>query len=145
MSIYLKEMSDKDITALPAATLAFMGDTVYETLVRQYHIKSGGVNAAKLHRRSVAMSRAGFQSNAAKLLFSQLTEAEAAVFKRGKAVSSRIPRNADMLEYRRATALETLFGWLYLQNKRDRLAELFCECEKLYEKEQESENKSKTS
>ena len=60
------------------------------------------------------------------LIRNHLSEEEAAVFKRGRNANvHNIPKNADRSEYQRATALESLFGWLYLQGKRERISELF--------------------
>ena len=80
----------------------------------------------KLHLLAVERVRASFQSNAYSIIEEQLTEEEQSIWKRGRNANGvKAPKNADPVEYRRATGLETLFGYLFLQGKTDRLEELF--------------------
>jgi ribonuclease-3 family protein len=79
-----------------------------------------------LHRATVAMVKAPAQAEAVKNLLPHLTERELAVYRRGRNANvHQIPKNAKRGEYAQATALEALFGWLYLQGEKERINELF--------------------
>ncbi|HNX61632.1 MAG TPA: ribonuclease III domain-containing protein [Candidatus Limiplasma sp.] len=119
-------MSDKDAELKNPLTLAFIGDTVWDLLVRQALLDtSARVNT--LHRRATAVVNAGAQSRALERLEPLLEEPEKAIVRRGfNAHCGHVtPRNQDPVDYRRATGLEALLGWLYLCGKRERLTELF--------------------
>lgn len=106
--------------------LAHIGDCVFELCVRAYLCRSGLTKVSELHKQTVAMVNAPAQAAAAVKILPVLDEAEAAVFKRGRnhKVNS-VPKNAELADYHSATALESLFGWLYLNGKTDRINELF--------------------
>ena len=107
-------------------TMAFIGDAVYELLVRDYVLSAANGRAELLHRQTVAFSNAAFQSAAAKALLPLLTEEEQAVFRRGRnAHTGHTPKNKTRAEYHLATALEAVFGWLYLTGQMQRLKALF--------------------
>ncbi len=111
---------------LSPGTLAFLGDAVYELYVRQMLVETANMPVNKLHLLAVERVRASFQSNAYSIIEEHLTEEEQAIWKRGRNANGvKAPKNADPVEYRRATGLETLFGYLFLQGKSDRLKELF--------------------
>lgn len=111
---------------LSPGTLAFLGDAVYELYVRQMLVETANMPVNKLHLLAVERVRASFQSNAYSIIEEHLTEEEQAIWKRGRNANGvKAPKNADPVEYRRATGLETLFGYLFLQGKSDRLEELF--------------------
>ena len=106
--------------------LAFLGDAVYELLVRERLVCEGNRPAGALHKRSVAMVRAEAQAEAVEKLLPCLTEAERAVYRRGRnAHVHAIPKNASRGQYTRAAGLEALFGWLYLQGQLERINQLF--------------------
>ncbi len=108
-------------------TLAFLGDGVYELLVREYLVSQGSCPVKKLHSRAVEWVRCEAQSSAlAETLWPVLTEEEKSVALRGRnAHVGHVPKNAKVGEYHGATALEALFGWLYLKGEAGRLRELF--------------------
>ena len=107
-------------------TLAFIGDAVYELLVRDRVLSGANGRVELLHRRTVSYSNAAFQSEAAKALLPRLTPEELSVFKRGRnAHTGHVPKNKTRAEYQLATALEALFGYLYLTKQNGRLRELF--------------------
>lgn len=111
---------------LSSLNLAFVGDGVYELLVRQHLAEFGSMPMGKLHRMAVAMVCAEAQSAAVQLLLPLLTQEEEAVYKRGRNSSSAgVPRHSDPAHYRRATGVEALFGWLYLAGQTERINELF--------------------
>ncbi|MBR3290363.1 MAG: ribonuclease III [Clostridia bacterium] len=118
MRLYPK---DVDTRGLSPITLAFVGDGVYELMVREYLAAQANRPANALHRQAVSMVRAEAQSAAMEKLTPLLTENELAVYKRGR--NAHTARNSD--DYHRATGLEALFGYLYLSDKTDRLRELF--------------------
>ena len=119
-------LSKKEAAAYSPNVLAFYGDSVYETLVRENIVRNHQTNAGKLHELAVKRVRASFQSEAVNILEPLLTEKEADILRRGRnAGGISIPKSAKASEYRRATALETLFGYLALSGQNDRLRELF--------------------
>ena len=118
--------SNCDPKLLSPGTLAFLGDAVYELFVRQQLVETANMPVNKLHLLAVEKVRASFQSNAYSIIEPQLTEEEQTIWKRGRNANGvKAPKLADPVEYRRATGLETLFGYLFLQGKMDRLEELF--------------------
>ncbi len=115
----------ENINLLSPSVLAFVGDGVYGLLVRT---KLSFINrpSGELHRLSVEYVKAPAQASAFKLIENELTAAELSVFKRGRNFhTSGVPKNASRGEYHTATGLETLFGYLYLDGKLDRLNYLF--------------------
>ncbi len=109
--------------------LAYIGDAVYEVLVRQYIVSSGNAPVNVLNKRARAVVNAGAQSAAYDKIKDVLTEEEQAVYKRGRnAKSHTAAKNQTITDYRRATGIEALFGYLYLSGKNDRIDELFCLC-----------------
>lgn len=106
--------------------LAFLGDAVYGLLVREHLLLSANRPARQLHTLSVQSVNAAAQARAAKVIFPLLSDEELAVFKRGRnAHPGHTPKNQSEGDYHYATGLETLFGWLYLQNRQERLRALF--------------------
>jgi ribonuclease-3 family protein len=123
MDIITKEQA----RAYSPLTLAFLGDGYYELLVRQRITLEHNMSAAKLHRAAVGRVRASFQASVCSKLDELLTEEEREVFRRGRNAKGSIPRSCSKnpADYRRATALETLFGWLLLIGETARAEELF--------------------
>ena len=105
--------------------LAFLGDSVYEVMVREYLLRQANQPAAKLHDQKVQLVCAAFQAAAAERLLPHLTEDEAGVYKRGRNANNTVPRHASARDYHRATGLESLFGYLHLTGAGERLEELF--------------------
>lgn len=115
------------INELSPLTLAFIGDGAYELLVREYLVSRGNCPVQKLHARSVELVRCEAQAKAlAEKLWPLLTEEERQTALRGRnAHVGHVPKNAQAGDYHGATALETLFGWLYLRGELDRMRKLF--------------------
>ena len=106
-------------------TLAFIGDGVYELFVRSSIVGNTNAPAGKLHKLCVKYVKAQAQAEASKKMMESLTEEELWVFKRGRnAKSPTVPKNADVTQYRLATGFEALIGYLYLEGKEERIAEL---------------------
>lgn len=106
--------------------LAYLGDVVYELLVREKMVQRANMPVNKLHKSTVEYVCASAQSRGFELIQEMLTEEELAVYKRGRnANGNHVPKNANAQEYRRATGVEALFGYLYLMKREDRIQELF--------------------
>ncbi len=111
---------------LSPSTLAFVGDVVYELLVRERLVAGGDRPVGRLHNAAVEQVRASAQAQAYHILEPHLTDKELAVLKRGRnANTASPPKNADPQHYRKATGVETLFGLLHLQGQSERIEELF--------------------
>lgn len=106
-------------------TLAYLGDGVYELLVRETLILKENRPNGKLHREALHYVSATGQSDGLEAILPLLTEEEEAMFRRGRNSDAVSHRNSDVIQYKRATGLETLFGYLYLTGETDRLQELF--------------------
>ncbi len=110
---------------LSPLTLAFIGDGVYGMLVRERLVLINRP-VGTLHKKSVELVNASAQAAAVIKIMDMLTEEEVAIYKRGRNANGiRHPKNADLSEYRMATGLEALFGYLYLSDNHPRLYELF--------------------
>ena len=115
-----------DIRLYSPQALAFLGDAVYEILVRERIVHRANMPVNKLHLQAVEQVRASYQSKAYAVVEPVLTEEELAALKRGRNISSiKPPKNGTMQDYRRATGLECLFGYLYLKVEIQRINELF--------------------
>lgn len=111
---------------LSPLTLAFIGDTVYDMLVREMLIREANRPAKKLHEAAVKSVCASAQAKAYEKILPSLSEEEETILRRGRnAHVNHVPKNANIKDYHYATAVETLFGYLYLSEKEDRIKELF--------------------
>ena len=114
------------IERLIALGLAHLGDGVYELMVRSDLCLQGKATNKGLHKAAVRYVAAPAQAAAVKVILPLLSEEESDVFRRGRNASPHtIPQHASREEYAAATALEALFGWLYLNGRTGRLNELF--------------------
>ena len=121
-----KDFAPDALRGLSSIALAHMGDAVYELLVRGYLCSRGKATGKGLHRATVELVCAPRQAALAEKILPLLTPEEADVFRRGRnAHVHTIPKHAQRAEYPQATALEALFGWLYLQGREARINELF--------------------
>jgi len=110
---------------IPILVLAYIGDAVYELLIRQYLIGMGVTRLNQLHERATGYVRADSQAAAMRVIKDQLSEAEAAVARRGRNAKSGHPRRGtDVNDYRYSTGMEALIGFLYLRGEYDRLKEI---------------------
>ena len=125
-NLFNVEMTPAQVREITNLGLAHVGDGVYELLCRSYLVSKGGKTVLKLHNATVELVKAPTQAKFADKIKPVLTEEELAYFRRGKnAHSHAAPKSATPQEYAKATGLETLFGALYLQGKKERLNELF--------------------
>ena len=124
----LKELfglKDQDLRSYSPLTLAYIGDGVYELVIRTILVKKGNCPVNQLHRRASSLVKAGTQSQMMEVLEPLLTEEEFAVYKRGRnAHSPTMAKHATMADYRRATGFEALMGYLYLKEEYQRIVEL---------------------
>lgn len=107
-------------------SLAFIGDTVWDLLVRR-RLLLGSEKAGALHRRAIQMVNAGAQAQASIILEPYMTEDEREIFHRGMNAHAKhaAPKNQNPVDYSRASGLEALMGYLYLSGQMQRIAELF--------------------
>ena len=109
----------------PTLTLAYIGDAVFEIYVRSYLVTKKNEPVSKLHRAATSYVKAAAQSQYMEILKDKLTEEELAAYKRGRnAHPKTTAKNADVVDYRRATGFETLVGYLYVSGKKERLDEI---------------------
>ena len=105
--------------------LAYIGDAVYELIVRSMLVSMGNRPVNKLNKDATSLVKAGAQSEIIKLISDKLSEEEYTVFKRGRNSSPHtMAKNASMTDYKYATGFEALIGFLYLDNRCDRALEL---------------------
>ena len=125
---YIKEqfqLPDVDIKTYSPLALAFIGDGIFDLIIRTLVVGTGNTKASQLHKRTSQMVKAPAQSQMVETILPLLTEKEEAVYRRGRnAKSPTMAKNATMAEYRRATGLEALMGYLYLNNQFERIVEL---------------------
>lgn len=122
--LYLKERPNP--RAYSPLALAFLGDSVFEMMVRERLLGLANRPAGQLHALAVAQVRAEAQAKAIQALLPYLTQEEERIYKRGRnAHTGHLPKNANRAQYQAATGLEALFGYLYLDGQDDRLHELF--------------------
>ena len=120
------QLAADDIRNISSIGLAHLGDGVYELLVRSYLCATGKATGKGLHRATVELVKAPAQAQKAEKVLPLLSEEELAVFKRGRNANGHsIPHNASRADYLKATALECLIGWLYLNGRKERINELF--------------------
>jgi len=104
--------------------LAYIGDAIYEVYVRNKLVSQHNIQVDKLHKMAVNMVKSSAQAKSYHKIEQELTEEELAVFKRGRNAKSSVPKNSDMSEYKIATGLEALIGYIYLSGDNKRLDEI---------------------
>lgn len=121
----LAPLSEMDARFKNPLVLAFLGDTVYDLYIRTHIVKHSGACINTVHRAAVKWVNAHAQAQAAELLEPLFTEAEEDVYRRGRNAKSGVPKNMTVADYRRATGLEALVGYLYLTGQYERLDAFF--------------------
>lgn len=115
-------LKEVDMKAYSPLTLAYIGDAVYELVIRTMVVEKGNRQASQLHRLTTSYVKAQAQAAMIEALESELTEEELAIYKRGRnAKSYTSAKNASILDYRKATGLEALIGYLYLSGREERV------------------------
>ena len=119
-------MDDKTLRSIPTLNLAFIGDGVYDLLVREYLVSHSNLHVGELNRQKVELVNCKSQAQFIRQLQDTLTEEELSVYKRGRNTQTgSVSKHSTIADYHAATGLETLFGWLYLKGEKDRINELF--------------------
>ena len=119
------ELPEVDVRTYSPLVLAYIGDAVYEVVVRSLLVGRGNAQANRLHKEASTLVHAGAQSASLERIKEELTEEEMQVFKRGRnANSATMAKHATMSDYRRATGFEALMGYLYLTGRTERILEL---------------------
>ncbi len=130
---FFEKISDKmnltteELNQLSPLVLAYIGDSVYELLIRTYTVSNNEkLSVNKLHKVSIGFVKAHAQSDVVHELMDSLREDELNIVRRGRnSKSGTVPKNADLMEYKYATGFESLIGYLYLKKDFDRLMEIF--------------------
>jgi len=114
-----------DVRAYSPLTLAYIGDAIYDLVIRTVVVQRANMPANQLHKVTIRYVNAGIQSKLIQLLQEELTEEEMDVYKRGRnAKSYTKAKNASTADYRKATGFEAVLGYLYLMDRTDRILEL---------------------
>lgn len=122
----MKILTKEEAGGYSPAALAFYGDCAWESLVRRRLVEKGNAPSGSLHKRSVEMVNAAFQSAAVDIIEELLTEEEADILRRGRNASGiSVPKSSNPRDYHRATGFEALFGYLFLIGEYNRANEIF--------------------
>lgn len=118
---------DFSLNTCSSASLAYLGDCALEICVREYLVCERGLSSsARLNKAALEFVTAPKQAEAMKNILPMLTEEESAVFHRGRNMGhSNVPKSATVSQYRSATGMEALFGYLYISKNTERIKELF--------------------
>ena len=120
-----EKLTGEDIMMLSPLQLAYVGDAVYELLVRTY-LMERGLSVGQLHKLATKYVKAKAQSDIVHAIEDELTEKEKTIVKRGRnSKSNTTPKNAEMIHYKYSTGFEALIGYLYLQGEEERLKQVF--------------------
>ena len=125
---YIKEqfgIAEVDIRTYSPLTLAYIGDAIYDLLIRTLLVEKGNTQVNKLHKRASSLVKAEKQSQMIEILELHFTKEEEQIYKRGRnAKSFTSAKNASIADYRRATGFEAVMGYLYLTGKYHRMIDL---------------------
>lgn len=142
LNAYIKEQfgldQDVDIRTVSPLTLAYIGDGIYELVIRSVMVARTNTRAGLLHRQTSQLVKAEAQSRMMDILLPRLSPEEESVYRRGRnAKSATMAKNASIGDYRRATGFEALMGYLYLTDQMQRLIELVKLAVDTYEPDEE--------
>lgn len=119
------QLGEQEINSYSPLVLAYVGDCVYELIVRTLLVEQSNCPVRKLHKRATAYVKAKAQADLITVMLDDLTEEEKDVYRRGKnAKSHTVPKNASLGDYRKATGMEAVIGYLYLKKDMERVLEL---------------------
>ena len=119
------ELKENDIRSYSPLTLAYIGDAVYEIIIRTIVVSDGNTQVNKMHKKSSNLVKAETQANIIKAIMDDLSEEELGYYKRGRnAKSYTSAKNATISDYRMATGFEALIGYLYLTGQTERMTEI---------------------
>lgn len=119
------DIKERDPRQIPALTLAYLGDCIYELVIRTMLVEQGLSHVSELNKAASSRAKAAAQAASLHNIEEFLTEEEMAAYKRGRNVKSAgIAKNATVIDYRTATGFEALLGFLYVNGQMDRILEL---------------------
>ncbi len=119
------QMKEVDVNSYSPLTLAYIGDSIYDLIIKSLVVNQGNRQVNKLHKETSMYVQASAQSLMMRTMQEQLTEEEHAVYKRGRNAKSVSPaKNQSITDYRRATGFEALLGYLYLKKEWKRMLDL---------------------
>lgn len=119
------QMEEVDVRAYSPLTLAYIGDSIYDLIIKSLVINQGNKQVNKLHQDTSSLVQASAQSRMMRTIQEHLTEEEHAIYKRGRNAKSVSPaKNQSVTDYRRATGFEALMGYLYLNKDWKRMLDL---------------------
>ena len=119
------QCEEQDIRSYSPLTLAYIGDCIYEIIIRTVVVERGNKSPQSLHKTVTKYAKAETQCELFQVLQDELTEEEMAVMRRGRnAMSFTTAKNASVGDYRKASGLEALFGYLYLTGQTERAVSL---------------------
>ena len=125
---YLKaqfDIPDVDVRTYSPLTLDYIGDGIYDLIIRSLVVAKGNTRAGELHKRTSQIVKAKTQAEMIEVILPMLTEEEADIYRRGRnAKSPTMAKNATMSDYRKATGFEALMGYLYLKDEFPRIVDL---------------------
>lgn len=128
LNCWIKEkfgLPEVDIATYSPLALAYIGDGIYDLIIRSIVVGRGNTKASKLHMTTSQLVKAHAQSEMMRVIEPVLTPEEEDIFRRGRnAKSPTMAKNATMTDYRRATGFEALMGYLYLSDQTERIFEL---------------------
>ncbi|MGN1193044.1 MAG: Mini-ribonuclease 3 [Dorea sp.] len=121
----LFQMREVDIKEYSPLTLAYIGDSIYDLIIKSLVVNEGNKQVQKMHQETSSYVQASAQSQMMRKIQEYLTEEEHVVYKRGRNAKSVSPaKNQSITDYRRATGFEALIGYLYLKKEWKRMLEL---------------------
>lgn len=119
------QMKEVDTSEYSPLTLAYIGDSIYDLIIKTLVVNEGNKPVKKLHKETSSFVQASAQSKMMRTMQEHLTEEEHAVYKRGRNAKSVSPaKNQSITDYRRATGFEALLGYLYLKKDFGRILDL---------------------
>lgn len=119
------QMKEVDVNSYSPLTLAYIGDSIYDLIIKSLVVNQGNRQVNKLHKETSMYVQASTQSLMMRTMQEKLTEEEHAVYKRGRNAKSVSPaKNQSITDYRRATGFEALLGYLYLKKEWKRMLDL---------------------
>jgi len=118
-------IGEVDIRTYSPLTLAFIGDCVFDLVIRSLVVGAGNMQVNKLHKKKADIVKAPAQANLAEAILDELSEEELTIYRRGcNAHTANKAKNASFADYHKATGLEALIGYLYLEHEQDRILKL---------------------
>jgi len=116
-----KGLNETTLNEYSPLILAYIGDAVFELLVRTHVVSSGQRRIKDIHLNTVEIVKADHQAGIVRQIFDELSEEEQDIVRRGRNTRSNPPKNSDMQAYRLSTGFEALLGYLYLKGDEERL------------------------